>query len=69
MSRLEQKFTDTYQEYQRYAITAAKELGYSSKYIAQLINATSSEEISRIMYTARTKEWENGKLNKWDKNN
>lgn len=39
------------------AIRAAKELRYSKKVIDKLKKATSDNEITRIMYSARNAEW------------
>ncbi len=40
--------------YKRYAIKAARELGYSKEVIARLQTATTENEIARIMVDART---------------
>jgi predicted fused transcriptional regulator/phosphomethylpyrimidine kinase len=43
--------------YKRRAIRAAKELGYGKKVVDKLKKATSDNEITRIMYSARNAEW------------
>ncbi len=43
--------------YKRWAIRAAKELCYGEKVVDKLKKATSDNEITRIMYSARNAEW------------
>ena len=43
--------------YKRRAIRAAKELRYGKKVVDKLKKATSDNEITRIMYSARNAEW------------
>jgi len=43
--------------YKRWAIRAAKELCYGKKVVDKLKKATSDNEITRIMYSARNAEW------------
>ena len=43
--------------YKQWAIRAAKELGYGKKVVDKLKKATSDNEITRIMYSARNAEW------------
>ena len=43
--------------YKRWAIRAAKELHYGKKVVDKLKKATSDDEITRIMYSARNAEW------------
>ena len=45
------------QSYKQWAIRAAKELRYDKKVIDKLEKATSDNEITRIMYSARNAEW------------
>lgn len=43
--------------YKRWAIRAAKELRYGKKVVDKLKKATSDNEITRIMYSARNAKW------------
>lgn len=43
--------------YKIYAIRAAKELGYSSKWESKIRDAQSETEVSRIMVQARKEYW------------
>jgi hypothetical protein len=48
--------------HKRQAIRAAKELCYGKKVVDKLEKATSDNEITRIMYSARNAEWSERKV-------
>lgn len=48
--------------YKQWAIRAAKELHYGKKVVDKLEKATSDNEITRIMYSARNAEWSERKV-------
>jgi hypothetical protein len=48
--------------HKQWAIRAAKELRYGKKVVDKLKKATSDNEITRIMYSARNAEWSERKV-------